>query len=562
MGAARTRAADEWLRRPVLSRIVRGLVFVGPVAVSLAITVTLSRLIPQSRGSLTVALWIGFILGGSLLTLVMFERAARRLLPLAALLNVSMLFPDKAPARFAIARKTGSPRDLRAQLERAKANGDLDEATRMQSVIELVLALSVHDRSTRGHSERVRVFTDLLADELKVDRAGRGRLRWAALLHDIGKLEVPTSILNKPGKPDADEWAVLHRHPAEGARLIEPLMPWLGEWGLAVAQHHERFDGTGYPNRLAGTHISLAARIVAVADAYEVMTAPRTYKKQMTVAAARQELTSVAGTQLDPAIVRAFLNISLGRVWRSVGFAAWIGELPAFGRLLAALGQLVTWGGAATATTATVLTLGGLAAGPSPSPSPPPGHGSPAVVAGTLLRPSPPPPSPSGDSGSSGVAQATASRGAAPASTPGGSTSSKPQPIPTSPSSTGGGPSTTPGPGPTPSPKPSPPPTPTPSPTPSPSSSPCPACTNTSPTCVTYCNGSHLIACVSYCLGDHDAACLSHCYGNDDTACLSHCIGLDHPLCVTSCESAPVDGVSIASTVQSRSPDAVLWRRR
>ena len=278
-------------------------------------------------------LWVAIVACGSLVTLVIFERAARRLLPLAALLNVSLLFPDKAPARFAVARRTGSPRQLQEELAEARAAGHQDDAQRMQSVVELVLALSVHDKGTRGHSERVRVFTDLLAQELKIDPAGQARLRWAALLHDVGKIEVPTTLLNKPGTPDAAEWKVLHRHPEEGARMVAPLLPWLGEWGKAVAEHHERYDGTGYPFGLKAHEISLGARIVAVADTYEVMTAPRPYKRAMSIAAARAELPRVAGTQLDPGIVRAFLNISVGRLWRTIGVGAWIGQIPALGRL-------------------------------------------------------------------------------------------------------------------------------------------------------------------------------------------------------------------------------------
>ena len=343
-------------------------IFVGPIAASLAIATLLSKILPRASGPLTAVLWVVIVAFGSLLTLVIFERAARRFLPLAALLNISLLFPDKAPARFAVARRTGTPRQLQEQLAKARAAGQQDNARGMQTVVELVLALSVHDEGTRGHSERVRVFADLIADELKIDQAGQAQLRWAALLHDVGKLEVPKKLLNKPGRPDDEEWKVLHRHPEEGARLVAPLIPWLGEWGRAVVEHHERYDGTGYPHRLKAQEISLAARIVAVADTYEVMTAPRPYKRSMSIAMARQELIQVSGTQLDPAIVRAFLNISVGRLWRTIGFGAWIGQVPAVGRLWSELGNIGSWGatGALTATVAGVIAVGGLA---SPSPS-------------------------------------------------------------------------------------------------------------------------------------------------------------------------------------------------
>ncbi len=361
--------ADEWSRRPGLSRALRGAIFLGPILASLLIAILLSHALPPAHGPFTAILLIGIVAAGSFVTLVLFERAARRLLPLAALLNVSLLFPDKAPARFAVARRTGTPRQLQEQLIAARAGGRTTDAESMQSIIELVLALSVHDKATRGHSERVRVFADLIAAELKIDAAGQARLRWAALLHDVGKLEVPASLLNKPAAPDEEEWKVLHRHPEDGARLVAPLLPWLGEWGRAVAEHHERYDGTGYPHQLKGHEISLAARIVAVADVYEVMTAPRPYKRAMSIAAARQELTRVAGTQLDPAIVRAFLNISVGRLWRTIGFGAWVGQIPAITRLWTELGHLGSAAGAGvvSAGTATLITLGTIA---SPAPSP------------------------------------------------------------------------------------------------------------------------------------------------------------------------------------------------
>lgn len=148
-------STDEWSRRPGLSRALRVAIFLGPILASLLIATLLSHVLPRASGPLTAILWIVVVAIGSLVTLVIFERAARRLLPLAALLNVSLLFPDKAPARFAVARRRGTPRQLQEQLLAARAGGRQTDADSMQSIIELVLALSVHDKATRGHSERV-----------------------------------------------------------------------------------------------------------------------------------------------------------------------------------------------------------------------------------------------------------------------------------------------------------------------------------------------------------------------------------------------------------------------
>jgi putative nucleotidyltransferase with HDIG domain len=349
----------------VLSRLLRFAVFAVPIALSFAVALALSAVLPRVTNVGTAILWIAVIGVVSLVTLVLLERAARRLLPLAALLDLSLLFPDRAPRRFAIARLSGRQHDLHRSLREAQATGHLDEAVHMRTVIELVLALSVHDKATRGHSERVRVLTDMLAEEMKVPAEGRARLRWAAMLHDIGKLEVPTTTLNKKGKPNDDEWIALHRHPEEGAHLVSSLMPWLAEWGTAVEQHHERYDGTGYPHGLRGGEISLGARIVSLADTYEVMTAPRSYKAPMSVPAARRELIRVASTQLDPTAVRAFLNISVGRLWRAVGFGAWVAQFPLVARLASSFGRLGT-PSVAGATAATVLVVGGFT-GAAPS---------------------------------------------------------------------------------------------------------------------------------------------------------------------------------------------------
>ena len=324
----KVRDANRWRRRPVLSFLVRAFAVCGPPAIAFVFSLSFSRIVSAPHGVAATIGWWTLVTALTLVVLFAVERVARKLLPLAALLNLSLLFPDRAPARYKVARSAGRPKDLEARLVRAREQGASQDTMSAQTVLELVAALSVHDRPTRGHSERVRIFADLIADELKLPAEAQDRLRWSALLHDVGKLRVSPSLLNKPGTPTSLEWATLRRHPINGAEFIAPIAPWLGEWAAAVEHHHERFDGTGYPRGLQGTHISLGGRIVAVADAYETMTAARPYKRPISPTAARAELVACSGTHFDPEVVRAFLSISLGRLWRAVGFSALLSQVP------------------------------------------------------------------------------------------------------------------------------------------------------------------------------------------------------------------------------------------
>jgi hypothetical protein len=321
--------AGRWEGRPVQAFMLRVVAMAIPVAAGVLASVVFSHAVAYPNGALLVVLWWIAVLGISTVVVAAVERQCRRLLPLATLLNLSMIFPDKAPSRFGVALRAGTVKNLEERVVEMRARGVDDEPSRAaEQILELVGALGVHDRATRGHAERVRAYADLLGAQLDLSQDDRDRLRWAALLHDVGKVAVPTEVLNKPGKPDDDEWAILHRHPEEGAKLAAPLRHWLGEWADTIGQHHERWDGLGYPRGLTGEEISRGARIVAVADSFEVMTAARSYKRPMDVKAARLELTNGAGTQFDPAMVRAFLNISLGRMRWMVGPLSWVAELP------------------------------------------------------------------------------------------------------------------------------------------------------------------------------------------------------------------------------------------
>ncbi|HJU51053.1 MAG TPA: HD domain-containing phosphohydrolase [Acidimicrobiia bacterium] len=342
---------ERWRPRRLAAFAVRAIAFLAPLAVGFLAARTVGSLLEPPIGVSGVIGWWGAVIGAATLASHLTDRVSRRLLPLSVLLNLSLAFPDRTPSRFGVALRSGNVGQLKQRLEQATQEGQTDLAEATEVILALVAAISQHDRRTRGHAERTRAYTDLLATEMALPSDDRDKLRWAALLHDIGKLSVPAEILNKPSRLTEDEFATVKQHPVEGMRLIAPIREWLGPWALTIEHHHERWDGSGYPAGLAGTEISLGARIVSVADAYDVMVSGRSYQQRLSHSEARAEVARNSGTQFDPRVVRALMELSIGRLRWITGPLGGLADLP-FIRPLQALGRDV-----ATVVTAGAVTI-------------------------------------------------------------------------------------------------------------------------------------------------------------------------------------------------------------
>jgi HD-GYP domain-containing protein (c-di-GMP phosphodiesterase class II) len=195
-----------------------------------------------------------------------------------------------------------------------------ERRTRLDHVIELSQAyrgtalvlgdvIEADDEYTGDHTQGVVALALEVAAEMGLDGSGRQRVEFGALLHDVGKIAIPKSIINKPGPLDDDEWALIRTHTVEGQKLLDRVGGLMHDVGRIVRASHERWDGGGYPDGLAGEEIPVEARIVACCDSFNAMTTTRSYRKAMPVETALEECQACAGTQFDPAVVAALLRV-------------------------------------------------------------------------------------------------------------------------------------------------------------------------------------------------------------------------------------------------------------
>jgi putative nucleotidyltransferase with HDIG domain len=272
--------------------------------------------------------------------------------------------PGSRDVVFADLMLWGWLRRLRAERRLARAETLMDgdpEGLSVEALTELSALLDTRDSYTYGHSQRVARHAERIATAMGLSTAEVARVRTAAALHDVGKLHTPRTILNKPGRLTDEEFALIRRHPVDGAAmsvgLDDPTVT------AMIRHHHERLDGAGYPAGLAGENIPLGSRIIAVADTFDAMTSNRAYRRARSHKRALDVLREEAGGQLDAGAVAAFLGYYRGR--RGVVWSAFAAAAPQ--RLFAWLGGVFPGLGAGAAGAAALAV--GLGA-PPPAVSP------------------------------------------------------------------------------------------------------------------------------------------------------------------------------------------------
>jgi putative nucleotidyltransferase with HDIG domain len=206
----------------------------------------------------------------------------------------------------------GFARTIALSLEKMRVGEDV-EGNLIDTISAFVIALESKDAYLKGHSTRVSLYAAEIARALDLPAADVAVASRGGMLHDLGKLVVMDSILQKPARLTSEEFAVMREHPHNAARILQPFR-FLAREAEAIKGHHERFDGKGYPQGLKGDEIPIAARIIIVADAFDAMTSNRPYRSAMPIEVAAIEITRHAQAQFDPAVTEAFSRIPLSRL--------------------------------------------------------------------------------------------------------------------------------------------------------------------------------------------------------------------------------------------------------
>jgi HD-GYP domain-containing protein (c-di-GMP phosphodiesterase class II) len=178
----------------------------------------------------------------------------------------------------------------------------------VSTMTSLAQVVEAKDRTTRGHLDRTQRYGLALAARVDPELAQRPEVAYGFFLHDIGKVGIPEAVLCKPGPLTEAEWGVMRAHPTIGAQIVEPIRFLQGAVEI-VRTHHERWDGRGYPQGLRGEEIPLAARVFAIADCFDAMTSDRPYRMALPFDAAYDEIVDGSGTQFDPQVVDAFIDL-------------------------------------------------------------------------------------------------------------------------------------------------------------------------------------------------------------------------------------------------------------
>lgn len=214
---------------------------------------------------------------------------------------------DKGPERDELELIAAIAAQASMAIENASLYEDIEKSY-YSTIRALARAIEVKDPYTHGHSERVTEYALIIAEAMRLDEREKQKLKYAATLHDIGKIGIAGRVLNKPGALTEEEYSHVKTHPLLGDSIIEPV-EFLQEPRPIILHHHERYDGKGYPDGLKGEDIPLCARILSVADAFEAMRSDRPYRRALPLAEAVEELKRNGGTQFDPRVVRVFLTV-------------------------------------------------------------------------------------------------------------------------------------------------------------------------------------------------------------------------------------------------------------